>query len=210
MKSAVADPKLFKSGQLFKTDPLGGISWNGREHNRLFWNDGNKKFTEVAFGLGVDTMEDGRSALFVDVDGDGDLDLLVANMSDETPMRLFRNKEGSKRNWLQIMPKGAALNAQAVGALVKVFAGGKTFVRPIVAGQGYETSYYGPVHVGLGNCEKADRVEVIFQDGTTVALTDVASKQLLTVCQDGKATCADVGTASNSKALPTLVSKLER
>jgi hypothetical protein len=210
LKSAVADPNLFKSGQLFKNDTLNGISWNGREHNRLFWNDGNNGFTDVAYGLGVDATEDGRSTIFFDADGDGDLDLLVANMSDDQPVRLFRNNRGNERNWLEVKAKGSGFNTQAVGALIKVIAGDRTWVRPVVAGQGYETSYCGPLHFGLGDRDKAERVEVVFQDGTTVALTDVSSRQVLTVCQDGKATCAAAGAAGQVAAIPALVSKLEK
>jgi hypothetical protein len=210
LKSAVADPNLFKSGRLLQLDTLGGISWNGREHKRLFWNDGNGGFTDVAFGVGADPIEDGRSTIFFDADADGDLDLFIANMSDEYPIRMFRNNEGNRRNWLEVMPKGVALNTQAVGAMVKVIAGGKTLVRAIVAGQGYETSYHGPVHFGLGESERADRVEVLFQDGTTVTLKDVASRQLLTICQDGKATCEGPGTVGASTALQTQISRLEK
>jgi enediyne biosynthesis protein E4 len=195
---------------LFKNDTLNGISWNGREHNRLFWNDGNSGFTDVAFGLGVDATEDGRSTIFFDADGDGDLDLLVANMNDEHPIRLFRNNHGNERNWLEVEAKGTASNSQAVGALIRVFAGDKTWVRPVVAGQGYETSYYGPLHFGLGDHSKVDRVEVAFQDGAVVTLKDVSSRQVLVVCEDGKATCATAATPGQATAVPTLVSKLEK
>jgi hypothetical protein len=210
LKSAVADPNLFKSGMLLQLKTLEGISWNGREHKRLFWNDGNRGFTDIAFGVGTDSMEDGRSTTFFDADGDGDLDLLIANMSEEYPIRMFRNNEGNKRNWLKVMVRGIALNTQAVGAMVKVIAGGRTLVRPIVAGQGYETSYHGPVHFGLGDSERVDRVEVVFQDGTTVALKDIASRQLLTVCQDGRASCEVPGAVGPSTPLQTEISKLER
>ena len=97
-----------------------------------------------------------------------------------------------------------------VPLLVKVIAGGRTLVRPIVAGQGYETSYHGPVHFGLGDSVRVDRVEVGFQDGTTVALKDIASRQLLTVCQDGRASCEVPGAVGPSTPLQSQISKLER
>lgn len=210
MKSAVADPNLFKSGRLLQLDTLEGISWNGREHKRLFWNSGDGEFTDIAFGIGTDSIEDGRSTIFFDADGDGDLDLFIANMSEEYPIRMFRNNEGNKRNWLEVMPRGIALNTQAVGTLVKVIIGDKTLIRPIVAGQGYETSYLGPVHFGLGDNEKVDRVEVIFQGGTSVTVNEVASRQLLTVYQDGKATGKGFGAAGVLSRLETQISKLEK
>jgi hypothetical protein len=188
LKSVVTDPNLFKSGKLFSNDTLGTISWNGREHNRLFCNENNEGFCDIGFGLGVDTVEDGRSTVFFDMDNDGDLDLLVANIDDNHPARLFRNDEGNRRSWLEVRPVSAPGNIDAVGATVRVRAGGREMVRPVVAGQGYQTSYSGPVHFGLGGNEKADVVQVVFQDGTEVTLNDVPSRQTLTVYRDGRIT----------------------
>lgn len=135
--------------------------------------------------MGVDGQEDGRSAIFFDMDGDGDLDLLLTTMDDNHQVRLFRNEHGSDRNWLKILPVGTTSNRQAVGSLIRVWAGGKLMVRPVVAGQGYESSYCGPIHFGLGDHASADRVEVEFPDGKTVDLTNVAARETVAVYQNG-------------------------
>jgi len=201
LKAAVADPDQFKSGTLFKNENLGSVSWNGREHKRLFWNGGDGRFTEVAFGMGVDAVEDGRAAIFFDMDGDGDLDLLLTTMDDNHPVRLFRNEQGSRRNWLKVLPVGTKSNRQAVGALIKVRAGGKLMVRPVVAGQGYESSYYGPAHFGLGDNTRADQVEVVFPNGKTVSIAEVGANQVITIYEDG---------ARNTSSLQRLTPGAER
>ncbi|HYM00856.1 MAG TPA: ASPIC/UnbV domain-containing protein [Blastocatellia bacterium] len=170
---------------MFSNERLGSTSWNGREHKRLFWNDGAGRFTDVAFGMGLDVEEDGRAAIFFDMDGDGDLDLLLTTMDDNHQVRLFRNEMGSAKHWLKVLPVGITSNRQAVGSLIRVWAGGKLMVRPVVAGQGYESSYCGPIHFGLGENAEADRVEVVFPDGKSVALTSVRSDQTVTVYQNG-------------------------
>ena len=109
----------------------------------------------------------------------GDLDLLVTNMNQ--PMRLFRNERGNERNWIKIVPIGETSNRGAVGATVKVTTGERTMLRPVLAGQGFQTSYRGPVHFGLAEAERADRVEVIFPSGRRRVLTDVAANQTLIV-----------------------------
>ena len=62
------------------------------EHDHLFHNNGNGTFTDVSRKAGVDDAPGyyGLTSLFVDLDGDGKPDLLVAN--DSTPNYLYRNK----------------------------------------------------------------------------------------------------------------------
>ncbi len=59
-----------------------------RRENRLYRNNGNGRFTEVAASAGVD-YSGGSQALWGDYDGDGDLDLLVL---DEGLNLLYRNQ----------------------------------------------------------------------------------------------------------------------
>ncbi|MFZ0633236.1 MAG: CRTAC1 family protein [Acidobacteriaceae bacterium] len=62
------------------------------EHDHLFHNNGDGTFTDVSRKAGVDDAPGyyGLTSLFVDLDGDGRPDLLVAN--DSTPNYLYRNK----------------------------------------------------------------------------------------------------------------------
>jgi hypothetical protein len=62
------------------------------EHDYLFHNNGDGTFTDVSRKAGVDDAPGyyGLTSLFVDLDGDGRPDLLVAN--DSTPNYLYRNK----------------------------------------------------------------------------------------------------------------------
>ncbi len=59
----------------------------------MFHNNGNGTFTEVAQKLGVDAPGASvRQASFIDLDGDGDLDLYMADRNG--PNRMFRNDGG--------------------------------------------------------------------------------------------------------------------
>jgi hypothetical protein len=182
----VTDPSSFAHGTVFQNKTLGQRSWNGRERKRLFVNEGNGQFTDAAFGLGVDALEDARSAVFFDMENDGYPDLLVVNLSEQQPIRLYHNEGGERLGWLTVFPVGIKSNRQAVGATIRVTAGKQTMVRPVVAGQGYETSYYGPIHFGLGQAQTASQVEVVFPGGKSVVIQNVPARRALTVYEDGR------------------------
>ena len=57
--------------------------------NRLYRNDGNDIFSDVAIAAGVNDNGDGRGIAWQDIDGDGDLDLHVVNVG--VANRLYKN-----------------------------------------------------------------------------------------------------------------------
>ena len=90
------------------------------EHDHLFHNNGDGTFTDVSKKLGVDDPNGyyGLGALFVDVNGDGKPDLIVAN--DSSPNYLYINK-GNGTFEDQSYESGFALERQ-VGARLPTWA----------------------------------------------------------------------------------------
>ena len=72
----------------------GPVGAPGPGHHRLYRNNGDGSFTNIAVDAGVNQtalVEDGFGATFGDYDLDGDLDLFVAGFADASGNRLFRN-----------------------------------------------------------------------------------------------------------------------
>ena len=141
---------------------IGQHSLNGYERNCLFRGRPDGTFVDVAYPNAADRVEDGRGLSVLDYDGDGRLDLVLRNYRQ--PAQLLHNVGGGNR-WLQLRLVGARSNRDAVGARVRVLAGGRWQTRVVTAGSGYLSGHSLVQHFGLGAAPRADRVEVDWPSG---------------------------------------------
>ncbi len=103
-----------------------------------------------------------RSAAVASFSGDGRLDLVVNNFNDRA--YLFRN-QFPKQNHVAFRLRGTKSNRDAVGALVRVYAGPRVWVRQVQAAGGYLSQSSKTLHFGLGDVARIDRVEIRWPSG---------------------------------------------
>ena len=126
----------------------------------FYWGNGDGSFTLDVYGAGL-TTENGWGAAAADVDHDGDPDLVAAT--------LFENTLEQTGHWLQVRAVGDVdSNHAGIGATVRAHVGERVVLRHVSGGtgQGCQDSLY--VHLGLGEAEAVDAVEVDFPGGGTV------------------------------------------
>ncbi len=150
---------------------------------RLFVSDGDGRFDERSAELGADLTGQGRGVVCFDFDRDGDLDIFVANHF-QAPV-LLRNDGGNAQSYLSLLLRGTQPNTQAIGARVRVEAGGSAQLREVGAGSNYLSQNPADIHVGLGVASRADRVTIAWPDGTVTVLENIAVNQRLVVDQPG-------------------------
>ncbi|MCB9665511.1 MAG: CRTAC1 family protein [Alphaproteobacteria bacterium] len=173
---------LDHDGDLDVVEGFGHI-WNQRtppaQPDEIFRNDGPAGFTRVGQAWGFDHPGQTRAVLAVDLDGDGWLDLLRADLTG--PATLQRARCGHLAS-LVIRPRQAGANAFAVGARVRVIAGERTWTRWVHAG-GTSILASGPpeVHVGLGSLAEVDGFEVTWPDGVVERFEGAATGRVVTL-----------------------------
>jgi enediyne biosynthesis protein E4 len=149
----------------------------------LLRNSGGGKLADVGrqSGTGFAAEKVGRSLLTGDIDNDGDLDLLITNNGGN--VELLRNESPSATAAVTLRLVGTASNRSAVGARVRVTAGGATHVREVKAGSSYLGQNDLRVHVGLGKAARIDRLEVRWPNGQNEVIVGAAMNQIVTVTE---------------------------
>jgi len=148
--------------------------------NKLFRNNGDLTFADrsAAWGLGEATFSNG--AAYGDLDGDGDLDLVINNVNQ--PAFVYRNDaQASGSHHLTVKLTGPAGNPFAVGATINVHQAGRTQTTQVMPTRGFQSSVPYPAVFGLGQDAAVDSVTVVWPDQTGVTLTGVAVNALLEV-----------------------------
>jgi len=157
-----------------------GTNWIG-ERGKLFYNNGNGAFTEMALAAGFDTTNDGRSMVYLDVELDGDLDIIVGN--NVGPLEYYRNDTGTG-SWLRLTldtGANALLAPDGFGTKVVATAGGQVYRRFMSSSPSYLATSEPVVHFGLGNAKTVTELRIEWSRGQVTIMTGVPVDQHLLV-----------------------------
>ncbi|MBM3791487.1 MAG: VCBS repeat-containing protein, partial [Acidobacteria bacterium] len=111
------------------------------EPDRFFRNNGDGTFTDLTFATGLGNVGKGHGVTFVDLDGDGDLEIYAQEggfvHGDVWPNALYLNKQQTGNHWLHIDLEGVKSNRDAVGAELLLTAGRMKQLRSVQNGEGF-------------------------------------------------------------------------
>lgn len=155
-----------------------GLSFSGNERNCVFLNPGEAggAFANASAVSGLDFPDDGRGVAFLDLEGDGDLDVAISNRTAPR-LRLMRNElpVGDRFVALHLEGDGVGTNRDAVGARVELATTDGVLRRSVRAGEGFLSQSSRWLHFGLGDSEVSGPVRVSWPGGGSEAFADVAA-----------------------------------
>jgi len=112
-----------------------------------------------------------RSSVILDVDKDGDLDIVTNEFNDRPQILLSDLSNKSPANYLQIKLLGKTSNRDALGAMVTVTVDGKEFVQLHDGKSGYLAQSSMPLYFGLGQSNQAERIKIVWPSGKVQVLS---------------------------------------
>jgi hypothetical protein len=173
-------PDLFQAnGHVFPNAPDADYA----QPPLMLRNTGTGAFQPVTAVWGPDlaALRSGRGVAAGDLDGDGDLDLVMTTM--DGPVRVLINEGRRIHSAATIRLIGRPPNREAIGARVEVYAAGWAQVGVVRRGGGFLSASDAALHFGLGEATSIARIVVRWPDGSAGRYNDLAVDAILVLRQ---------------------------
>jgi hypothetical protein len=159
--------------------------------NRMFRNDGGKRFQDVTTSGGFGNLQKGHGVSFGDIDNDGDQDI-YENMGGAVSGDVYHNvlylNPGNSNHWITLKLEGVQSNRAAIGARIRVVvesaSGEHNFYKTVGTGGSFGAS---PLRqeMGLGQAQSIARVEIFWpRTGRTQVVTGLEMDRFYKVKED--------------------------
>ncbi len=154
-----------------------------REPKLVQFNQGNGTFCDASdqSGPAILLPEVSRGLAVGDLFNDGNMDLVIGNL--EGSPRILRNPGIPGQHWVSFELAGTKSNRMAIGARVKIIAGGVTQTQEIYSGGSYLSQHDTRVHFGLAKATKIDSVEIRWPSGKTETLQNLDANHFYAILE---------------------------
>ncbi|MCU0339267.1 MAG: VCBS repeat-containing protein [Spirosomaceae bacterium] len=149
--------------------------------NYIFQNNHNLTFANRQKEWGFDQPIISNGAVYVDLDNDGDLEIVTNNINE--PASIYQNlsREQNKGNFLSIQLDIPQKQTLATGTKIYLFADSLRQYREFTPTHGYQSSMMIPVHFGLGQATEIDSLVIVWPNDKMQKITKVTANQLLKI-----------------------------
>jgi hypothetical protein len=174
---------LLVNGHAFPEVDRLHIDIHYKDHAILYQNLGNGKFIDVTSQAGSAFAERhaSRGAAFADIDNDGAVEVAVNNQNE--PPSLLKQTAAPPGHWIILRLIGTRSNRSAIGARVRITAGGHSQVDEIRSGGSYLSQNDLRLHFGLGQAASIDTIEIAWPSGARQVLRAQPSDRVLAITE---------------------------
>src|SRR5690242_15110306 len=154
--------------------------------NYLYLNNGDYTFSNITDTSGIKQNSMSNGAAYVDLDNDGDLDLVVNNINKEAFVLINNENQPGKTkasNSISFILKGDSLNTKGFGAKIFVYNDGKSQVQEEYPVRGYLSSVDTRLLFGTGANTKADSVVIVWENNKKQVLKNLNADSTYTLSE---------------------------
>lgn len=151
--------------------------------NYGFINQKDLKFKDETAQLGLATPSFSNGAAYGDLDGDGDLDLVVNNENGEAFIYRNMTSERTHAHYLKVNLKGSGMNTFGIGAKVTIYMHGMQQLLEQMPVRGFESSMEPVLDFGTGKYATVDSLRVIWSDMKMQVLKNISTNTTITLYQ---------------------------
>ena len=152
----------------------------------LFMNNKDYTFINTSDSSGVNESSISNGAAYVDLDNDGDLDLVVNNINKEAFVFVNNTIQANKpiaQHSIGFVLKGDSANREGIGSKVFVYASGSKQVQEETPVRGYLSSVDRKLLFGTGSNTMIDSVIVVWPNNRKQVLTKLKTDSIYTLRQ---------------------------
>jgi hypothetical protein len=172
---------LLVNGHVFPEVDRLGIDVHYKDRAILYHNNGKGKFVDISESAGPGILERhcARGAAFGDYDNDGAVEVLVNNQNE--PPSLLKQSTPPAGNWVLLKLVGVKSNRSAIGARVRLNAGGLVQIGEVRSGGSYLSQSDLRLHFGLAAARRIDWLEINWPSGVHQVEKNLPVNQVITI-----------------------------
>ena len=174
---------LLVNGHVFPEVERKKLDIRFKDRRILYRNLGNGKFEDVSERAGPAVLEphSSRGVAVGDIDNDGTLEVLINNQGERPS--LWRQPSKAPGNWVLLRLVGTVSNRAAIGARIRITAGGATQYAEVRSGGGYISQNDLRQHFGLGAASRIDKLEVDWPSGRKQEMVNLEVNRVVTITE---------------------------
>ena len=156
---------MLVNGHVFPEVDRLKIDIHNAQRGIVYRNTGHGTFDEVSESAGPGILERhvSRGAAFGDFDNDGAIEIAINNQNE--PPAFLKNFQRAPGNWVLLKLEGTRSNRSAIGAQVRLTAGGRAQINEVRSGGSYLSQNDLRLHFGLASATAIDSVEILWPSG---------------------------------------------